>query len=105
MVSKVPDEVKAVIKAEVSLAELRLRNWILAGLITNVIAWGPVIFYFGVMNQNIESMVKANEVTVSTMQKRGIWMQDQDKWNLGMQAWAESKGYKPPTAPAHGADK
>lgn len=88
------DATKEAIKLEVSLAELRLRNWILAGLITNVIAWLPVIFFFGAMNEGVNQLVKTQTEVGTLVIQHSTMIENNRVRGAHQQAWMEEQGYR-----------
>ena len=78
----------------------RLKLWIISTALVNVIALFaflmPVIFYLGGIYKTSLDTVKLIERQQSTLDQRGQWMQDRERWELAIEIWAKSKGYQPP---------
>lgn len=78
----------------------RLKLWIISAALVNVIALfaflTPVIFYLGGIYKTSLDTVKLIERQQSTLDQRGEWMQDRERWELAIEIWAKSKGYQPP---------
>lgn len=91
----ISDATKEAIKLEVSLAELRLRNWILAGLITNVIAWLPVIFFFGAMNEGVNQLVKTQADIGALVIQHSTKIENNRVRGAHQEAWMIENGYRP----------
>lgn len=91
------------IDARVQNSEVRLKNWVLAGVIANLLVAiggaGPIVFYLGQISRDISTSLQTQQAQQVELQARAKWMQERMIWEARMEAWAESKGYKPPSEP------
>lgn len=70
-------EIPVAIAKEIALTELRIRNWILAGLLVNIVGWIPVIFFIGSMYSDIRTMAATAVGVDVRVENQEDWMRDQ----------------------------
>lgn len=76
--------------------ERRLKLWIISAVLAQVLTLMPVIFLLGGIYSDGRAAVKMLEQQQSELAQRGRWMQDRERWEMTMEAWAQSEGFKPP---------
>lgn len=70
-------DIPVAIAKEIALTELRIRNWILAGLLVNILGWFPVIFFIGSMYADIRDMASSAHGVDTKLENHEDWMRDQ----------------------------
>lgn len=72
---RLSDVVSENVAAEIKLSEMRTRNWVLAGLVVNMVGWIPAIFFLGSMYRDISESIKDQDKLserVSTLERLEI---------------------------------
>lgn len=57
------------VSSEIKVSELRTRNWVLAGLLVNMVGWIPAIFFLGSIYKDITNVVSTNKDLESRLLK------------------------------------
>ena len=96
-------DLKGDIDERVQHSEVRLKNWVLAGVIANLLVAiggaGPIVFYLGQISRDINTSLATQQAQTVELQARQKWMQDRMVWEARVEAALEAKGFKMPSEP------
>ncbi len=88
--------IKEYIDQRDSAVEQKIKLWIISSVLAQIITLCPIIFFLGGIYQSANASFELMKSTQVEMEARGRWMQDRERWEMAMESWAETNGFKPP---------
>ncbi len=88
--------IKEYIDQRDSAVEQKIKLWIISSVLAQMLTLCPVIFFLGGIYQNANASLQMLSDQQKELAQRGRWMQDRERWEMTMEAWAEAQGFKPP---------
>lgn len=89
-------EVDSRIKAQVEAMGDRLKLWVLGGILTQIVMVLPIIFFLGGIYSTNNATLELIRKQQATLERRGGWMSERERWEQGVEQWAGPKGFVPP---------
>lgn len=90
------------IDRRIAHSEQRLKYWVLAGIVTNlmvaIFAAVPTIFYIGQISRDINQALQNQQAQTVELAARAKWMQDRMVWEAKVSAALRARGLTPPDA-------
>lgn len=81
-------------------AEMRLKFWVVAGILCNVVgglAVGiPMIYYLGSLNSQFDSLITRADSQQAVQERQVRWMQEREIWENAVETHLVEDGFTPP---------
>lgn len=94
--TSIADEIKEFVRDRDSAVETRVKFWVVAAALSHVIALIPIIFFLGGIYANANASLKLLNDARLQLSRNSAWMQEREKWEVAVEAWAKPQGFNPP---------
>lgn len=85
------------IAAAVHLSENKLKLWVIGGVLTQLVAALPVIFFLGGIYNTNNSALDMLRKQQTILDQHSEWMYQRERWGQAVELWGEPKGLRVPT--------
>lgn len=89
-------EVDKRIEDRVATAFLKFKLWLFGAAIANMIPMAIAAFYLGGIYYQNESALSDISESKEILAGRAIWMDERERWEQAVEAWASPQGFEPP---------
>ena len=76
--------------------ETRVKYWVVAATLAQIVALIPIIFFLGGIYNNANASLDILKNQQAELVRRGNWMVDRQIWEDRVEQWAVPKGLHPP---------
>lgn len=84
------------IEEKIGASESRLKLWVFGGVVTQLLAMVPIIFFLGGIYSTNTQTLALIQKQQDTLDRQLTWRQQREKWEQAVEAWGEPKGLKLP---------
>lgn len=92
-------ELSGDIDRRISHAEVRIKYWVMAGVLANLVALLglaiPLTYYLGTLNAKNAVATTDNVKQTERLDRHGQILQSEIVWQAYAESWMEQKGFKP----------
>lgn len=84
------------IDSKIDSAVTKMKFWVVSAVLTQIVALLPVIFFLGGIYSTNSDALRSIQKLQTTIDSRGQWMSERERWEQGVEQWAKPKGFEPP---------